>query len=279
MGNFDVAKKMINIASLLAGVHSVKFQKRTVRELLDPGEFEAQHPCPEHSFGPSYGRHREFLEFDLDQHSELKRTCEANGAKYACSVWDLTAAKQITSLKPSSIKIPSASNLDFQLMEWVCTQFPGEILVSLGMTSRQEEAAIIDLFVRTGRMQDLVLYACTSGYPVPFPDICLLEIRRLCETYGSRIAAVGFSGHHLGIAADVAALTLGATRFERHFTLDRTWKGTDQAASLEPDGMRKLVRDLGNVNSGLRYKDPEILPIEQEMRAKLKRRLPDGLSR
>jgi sialic acid synthase len=84
------------------------------------------------------------------------------------------------------------------------------------------------------------------------------------------VKKIGFSGHHLGIAADVAALALGAEIFERHFTLDRTWKGTDHAASLEPDGMRRLARDLRNVSKSLTYKSSEVLPVEQVQRAKLK---------
>jgi N-acetylneuraminate synthase len=100
--------------------------------------------------------------------------------------------------------------------------------------------------------------------------MCLLEISRLCSLYKERVGAIGFSGHHLGIAADVAALTLGANWVERHFTLDRTWKGTDHAASLEPDGMRRLCRDLRNVEKTLTYKREEILPVEQVQRDKLK---------
>lgn len=103
-----------------------------------------------------------------------------------------------------------------------------------------------------------------------FEDICLLEIIRLQERYGSRVKKIGFSGHHLGIAADVAALALGAEVFERHFTLDRTWKGTDHAASLEPDGMRRLARDLHNVSKSFAYKKSEILEAEAVQRAKLK---------
>ena len=118
-----------------------------------------------------------------------------------------------------------------------------------------------------------VIYACTSGYPVPFEDLGLYEIKRLIEEYGTTVKAVGFSGHHLGIAADIAALALGATVFERHFTLDRTWRGTDHAASLEPDGMRRLARNLKSVAKGLTYKSEEILPIEKVQREKLKRKV------
>ena len=103
-----------------------------------------------------------------------------------------------------------------------------------------------------------------------FEDVCLLEIERLNKKYGSRVKALGFSGHHLGIAVDIAAMMLGVNFIERHFTLDRTWKGTDHAASLEADGRRKLVRDIHNVSASLKYKEPDILSVEKVQRKKLK---------
>ena len=99
----------------------------------------------------------------------------------------------------------------------------------------------------------------------------MLEVLRLAEQFGEKIQAVGYSGHHLGIALDMAAVTLGARWIERHFTLDRTWKGTDHAASLEPDGLRRLTRDVRAVAKALRTKGEGILPVEQAQRAKLKR--------
>ena len=107
---------------------------------------------------------------------------------------------------------------------------------------------------------------------MPFEDVCLLEISRLVDTYGSTVKEIGFSGHHNGIAIDIAAYTLGATVIERHFTLDRTWKGTDHAASLEPDGLRRLKRNLVATYKSLTYKSEEVLPIEAEQRNKLKYR-------
>ena len=92
------------------------------------------------------------------------------------------------------------------------------------------------------------------------------------KQYEGRVKGIGFSGHHLGIAVDVAAYTLGAEYMERHYTLDRPWKGTDHAASLEPDGIRKLVKNLNAVHEALTYKEQEILPIEQVQRDKLKYR-------
>ena len=182
----------------------------------------------------------------------------------------MPSAKAVVDMAPPFVKVPSATNQHVELLELLCGEFGGIIHLSLGMTTRAEEERIVALFRERGRLGDLVVYACTSGYPVPFEDICLLEVRRLCEAYGDDVHAVGFSGHHLGIAADVAALALGARYVERHFTLDRTSKGTDHAASLEPDGMRKLARDLRNVAKALTYKPSEVLPIEQAQREKLK---------
>ena len=115
-----------------------------------------------------------------------------------------------------------------------------------------------------------MIYSCTSGYPVPPEDVCLLEVKRIAETYENEVKAIGFSGHHNGIAFDPVAYSLGAQYIERHFTLNRTWKGTDHAASLEPDDFRKLVRNLNALHEALTYKNTEILPIEQIQRDKLK---------
>lgn len=266
----NIAKEMIEVAAIFCKVDAVKFQKRNARELLSEEQYNAPHPNPHNSYGESYGEHREFLEFDLDQHRQLKAWCEEYGLTYSTSVWDVTSAREIVSIDPAFIKIPSASNLHFEMLGYLCEQFPGDIHASFGMTSREEEEQIVQFFEERGRGDSLVIYSCTSGYPVPFEDICLYEITRLIEMYGERVKSIGFSGHHLGIAADVAAMTLGATWIERHYTLDRTWKGTDHAASLEPDGMRRLARDMRSVAKALSYKKEEILPIEAVQREKLK---------
>jgi N-acetylneuraminate synthase len=150
--------------------------------------------------------------------------------------------------------------------------YQGEVHLSFGMTTHEEEDKIVAFFEETNQAKSrLIIYSCTSGYPVPFNDICLLEITRLKGKFGARVKAIGFSGHHLGIAVDTAAYTLGAVWIERHFTKDRTWKGTDHAASLEFPGLQKLCRDLKvAIYPALNYKSEEILPIEAEQRKKLK---------
>lgn len=269
-GDMDIAKELIAVAHAVCKADVVKFQKRNNKELLTPEEYETPHPVPANAYGPTYGLHREALEFTVDQHRELQEWCGQLGIEYSTSVWDLTSAKEIAGLEPGLIKIPSATNLHFDLQGWLCENYRGKIHVSTGMTTREEIEKIVQFYEEKGRAKDLVLYSCTSGYPVAFEDICLLEITRLRELYDTRVDAIAFSGHHLGIAADVAALTLGATYIERHFTLDRTWKGTDHAASLEPDGLRRLCRDVRNVELALTYKKSDLLDVETVQRDKLK---------
>lgn len=272
MGQMEIAHDLINTAVYFCKADAIKFQKRCPKELLTVEQYNAPHPSPANSYGDTYGAHREFLEFTVEQHAQLKAWCEEAGITYSTSVWDMTSAKEIASLKPEFIKIPSACNNHFEMLSWLCENYGGEIQLSFGMTTHKEEEEIVQLFEKCGRAKDLVLFNCTSGYPVPFKDVCLLEITRMREQFESRVKAIGFSGHHLGIAVDVAAYTLGASIIERHYTIDRTWKGTDHAASLEPDGIRKLVRNLNAVYESLRYKSEEILPIEQVQRDKLKYR-------
>lgn len=271
-GDMAIAKEMIHVAAYFCKVDVVKFQKRNPRELLSPEQYNAPHPNPMHAYGQTYGAHREFLELNLDQHRQLKEWCEQNGLIYSSSVWDMTSAREIASLNPVLIKVPSATNTHFTLLDYLCSNYGGEIHASVGMTTHAEEDDLVGFFEKRGRAKDLVLYSCTSGYPVAFEDICLQEITRLREKFGTRVKAIGFSGHHLGIAADVAAMTLGAHWIERHFTLDRTWKGTDHAASLEPDGLRRICRDVRNVAKAIATKPTELLPVEQVQREKLKHR-------
>jgi len=269
-GDINIAREMIITAAAYCKVDVVKFQKRNNKELLSDEEYNAPHPNPDHSYGPTYGTHREYLEFSLDQHRQLQSWCRENNVEYSVSVWDVVSAKEICTLNPALIKIPSACNLNKELLEYLCENFGGEIHLSLGMTTKEEEEKIIAFFESKKRNQALVIYSCTSGYPVSFEDVCLLELTRLRKDFASRVKAIGFSGHHLGIAVDSAAVALGAEWIERHFTLDRTWKGTDHAASLEPDGLRRVNRDCKNVFTALRYKKSDILDIEEEQRNKLK---------
>ncbi|AGI85278.1 N-acetylneuraminate synthase [Candidatus Methanomethylophilus alvi Mx1201] len=272
MGQMRIAKQLIEIAASFCKADAIKFQKRCPRELLTPEQYNSPHPNPKNSYGKTYGEHREFLEFTATQHQQLKDWCDEFGIIYSTSVWDMTSAKEIAAINPKFIKIPSACNNHYEMLQWLCDNYDGEIQLSFGMTTYEEERNIVELFEKNGRNKDLVIFACTSGYPVPYEDVCLLELNRLYDTFGNTVKKIGFSGHHIGTAIDIAAYALGATVIERHYTLDKTWKGTDHAASLEPEEFKILVRDLNRVSMAMTAKPEEILPIEKIQRDKLKYR-------
>lgn len=274
-GELKTAMEFIKIAKEFCNVPCIKFQKRDPKTLLSEEEYNLPHPVEQNSYGKTYGEHREFLEFDIEKHKILKKECEDLGIEYFSSVWDIKSTKEICDINPKKIKIGSATNLNFEVLDYICKNFKGEIHLSLGMTTINEEEKIINFFKKHKRNNDLILYACTSAYPVETDDVCLLEIKRLIEKYKTKnqVKDIGFSGHHKGISFDIAAYTLGANYIERHFTLDRTWKGTDHAASLEPDGLRRLNRNLKSLNLALKFKKKEILDIELQTRSKLKKNI------
>ena len=119
-GDMETAHQLIRIAADYCKADAIKFQKRCNRELLSPEQYDAPHPNPINSYGKTYGEHREFLEFTVEQHRQLKEWCDECGIVYSTSVWDLTSAKEIASLNPLFIKIPSACNNHFEMLQWLC---------------------------------------------------------------------------------------------------------------------------------------------------------------
>lgn len=269
-GDLDIAFEMIKVAATFCDVDVIKFQKRDNRTLLSEVEFDKPHPVPKNSYGNSYGEHREYLEFNIEQHKLLAAECKKFKKEYSTSVWDTVSAKEMIKLNPNCIKIPSAINNNSDVLECLFSDFKGDIHISLGMTTKKEEERIINSALKNNANQRLIIYHCISAYPVEDEDLYLKEIVRLNTDYKDLVKAIGFSGHHKGISADIAALAYGAKYFERHFTLDRTWKGTDHAASLEPDGLRRLNRDLKKISKALKFKKEEIIEIEKKQRIKLK---------
>lgn len=268
-GSLDLAVKMIDsIASLGVDsrIQTVKFQKRTPELVFAEDVLNSPHPNPEQAFGTTYLEHRRFLEFDLEQHRYLKSYLESKGLDYSCSVFDKESLNQVLSLNPKMIKLSAVNNTDFEILKFLDKEFDGEIHISLGMTDKEEEKFIVSNLKSS--LNNTVLYACTTDYPVQVGDICLLEVQRLKQTYGNDIKGVGFSAHHLGSVQDIAALALGATYFERHFTFDKTLKGADQFMSLDIDEFAQLAKNLRMVAADLKFKTPDILDSEIAHRIK-----------
>lgn len=268
-GDFKTAIKMIDTLYTLGdNIDIVKFQKRAPKLILTEQEYHTPHPNPQNAFAQTYGEHREYLEFDIKQHQKLKKYCEDKNYIYSSSVFDMQSAKEILSLNPQVIKISSANNNDINILKFIDDNYHGEIHISLGMTTRKEEEQIL-ANIKNNR-KNLVLFACTSAYPTQPKDSCLLEISRLKQTYQNVVKAIGFSGHHLDTIQDVVAVTLGATYIERHFTLDKNLKGTDQKISLDINDFKVLVNNLNIATESLSYKKTEILEIEEDIRRRLK---------
>ena len=175
-GSIDNAEKLIESAAQ-NGATYVKFQKRNNKYLLGK-LYNKPHPVQENSFGISYGKHRDYLEFNIKEHEYLYQICKKNKIKYATSVWEIKSAKEIlnSKIKLDYIKIPSACNLDFELLNFVTKKFKRKIHLSSGMTTGNELKKIIEFFVKKRRNKDLILYLCTSSYPCEARDICLLDL-------------------------------------------------------------------------------------------------------
>lgn len=270
-GDFELAKKMVLMAKEV-GADAIKFQKRNNHECLTSEQRNSPHPDPKNSYGKTYGEHRDYLEFSIAQHRELKELSDSIGIIYSSSVWDLTSAKEIASLSPKYIKVPSSQNNNYELLEYLFKHYEGDIQISLGMTTKEEEQKIIELAKENNRLSDIVLLACTSGYPLKPEESYLLEISRLKKCYGKKVKKIGLSGHYTNTALDIAGFVLGAEVIERHFTFDKQFKGTDHSSSLEPNEVVKLINDLKDVSAALARKN-KIPNIEKIQRAKLKHKV------
>ena len=167
MGDLDIAMKMISAAKA-AGASYAKFQKWNAEEALSIDHYNSPHPESRHSFGDPYGKHRENLEFTMEQHSIIKKFCDEIGIGYASSVFDCTSARQMTDLDPDYIKIPSQKNTNLGIYEIVCSDFSGDIHVSTGMTKENELNDILEEIDKYGALNRTVLYAATSSYPCRF---------------------------------------------------------------------------------------------------------------
>ncbi len=263
IGSLSRAKKLAKLAKL-AGADVLKTQKRNPKECVRKELWNQPHPNEMFSYGRTYLDHRNNLELSIEQHAELKGYCNSIDIGYSTSVWDMTSAKEVIKLDPEFIKIPSACNNDENILDLLINNYNGEIHISTGMTNEVERQNLYKkLFPHKNR---IVIYHCTSGYPVPFDKLYLREIMKLSKIFPK----VGYSNHGYGIATEPVAYTLGARYFERHVIDDRLFRHTDSAASLEFQGLSKMIRDIKAVSLALRFKPYQCDEIEMEQRRKLR---------
>lgn len=245
-----------------AGANAVKLQKRNNRTLYTKEAYNKPYDN-ENSYGPTYGAHREALEFGLEAYTELKKYCDELGIDFFATAFDLESADFLSALDMPAYKIASGDVKNTPLLRHVA-KLGKPVIVSTGGATTDDVKRVYDTVLEHN--PQLCVLQCTAGYPAEWSELDLRVIETFREMFPDTV--VGFSGHDNGIAMAVAAYVLGARVIEKHFTLNRAWKGTDHAFSLEPAGLRKMVRDLERtalaVGDGTKRVHPsEVAPIKK----------------
>jgi sialic acid synthase len=243
-GSLDKARELFRQAKD-AGAHAVKLQKRHNRGLYTQSAFDKPYDN-ENSFGATYGEHREFLEFGETEYRELQRYASDLGLDFFSTAFDLVSADFLESLDVPAYKIASGDIKSTPLLKHVAS-FGKPMIVSTGGAEIDDVQRAYDAILPIN--SQLAILQCTAGYPAAFEELDLAVMSQYRERFPQ--AVVGFSSHDNGIAMPVAAFVLGARIVEKHFTLNRAMKGTDHAFSLEPVGLKKLVRDLERTHQAL----------------------------
>jgi N-acetylneuraminate synthase len=257
-GDIDIAKRLISVA-VAAGCDAVKFQKRTVDVVYTAEELAKPRENP---FGPTNGDLKYGLEFEREEYEEIDAFCKSVKMTWFASPWDEGSVDFLERFHLPLYKIASASLTDDNLLRHI-RKTGKPIILSTGMSTYEEIDHAVEVLGKT----DLILMHATSTYPANYDELNLRAIPVMMERYG---VPVGYSGHETGIPSSVCAAALGACCVERHITLDRASWGSDQAASLEPNGITRLVRDIRlweqSKGDGIKRVYERELPIIKKLR-------------
>lgn len=273
----DLAKcKALFKAAVDAGAHAVKLQKRDNRALFTDAMYDSPYNS-ENAYAPTYGAHREMLEFGREEYLELKRFAAELGTIFFSTAFDFPSADFLADIDLPAYKIASGDLNNLPLLKYVAA-FGKPMIISTGGGSMEDVRRAYNAIMPIN--SNLCIMQCTSGYPPPHEELNLRVIETFCETFPDII--IGFSSHDSGIAMPLIGYMLGARVFEKHFTLNRAWKGTDQAFSLEPSGLRRVVRDLERARVALgdgvkrRFKSEEPPLFKMGKKIVAARNLPAG---
>ena len=257
-GDIDLAKRLISVA-VAAGCDAVKFQKRTVDIVYTEKELATPRPNP---WGDTNGDLKRGLEFGEEEYDDISNFCRSVKIDWFVSPWDEKSVDFMEKYDTPVYKIASASLTDDNLLRHVRTTGK-PVIASTGMSTYAE----IDHAVEVLGKKDLILMHTTSTYPAKYEQLNLRAIPAMSERYG---VPVGYSGHETGIPTTVAAAVLGACCVERHITMDRAMWGSDQSASLEPNGISRLVRDIRlveqSLGDGIKRVYEEEVPVMKKLR-------------
>lgn len=261
-GNLDTALQLIKAAAAM-GANAVKFQKRDNRRLFTKAMYDKPYEN-ENSYGSTYGEHRDYLEFGVEEYRAMIRCAEENHVEFMSTPFDEPSVDFLEELDVGAYKVASGDLTNTPLLEYIA-RLGKPMLISTGASSLDE----IRIAYRTVAPHNdrICLLHCTAGYPTEYDSLNLKGITTLRTEFPDAI--IGYSGHDIGILAPVIAYMLGAAVVEKHFTLNRAWKGTDHKFSLEPPGLHKMVRDLHRVDISLGDGVKEVQPFEADARKKM----------
>jgi N-acetylneuraminate synthase/sialic acid synthase len=261
-GELEKAKKMIAVAAE-CGVDAVKFQKRENRSLFTKAMFDKPYDN-ENSFGATYGEHRDFLEFGEKEFVELMQCAKDHGVEFMCTAFDVESADFLEKLGVRSFKFASGDLTNTPLLEYVAKKGK-PMFISTGAATFDEIKLAYETVIKYNTQ--ICFLQTTCVYPADYDQLHLRAIEMMGKAFPE--AVMGYSGHDNGILAGVVAYMLGATVIEKHFTLNRSWKGTDHKFSLEPEGLRKQVRDLRRVDLALGKPEKVVYDYEASAKAKM----------
>ncbi len=265
-GNLETAKELFRAAKD-AGAHAAKLQKRSNR-LLFTREMYNKPYDNENSYGDTYGEHREFLEFGREQYAELQRYAKEIGISFFATAFDVPSADFLADLDVPAFKLASGDLTNIPLLQHVA-RFGKPMIVSTGGGTMADVRRAYETIMPLNRQ--LCILQCTAGYPPAWEELNLSVISTFREAFPDIV--IGFSSHDSGIAMAVAGYVLGARVIEKHFTLNRAMKGTDHAFSLEPTGLRKMVRDLRRTRIALGDGIKAMYPSEKAPLMKMAKKL------
>lgn len=258
-GDLDITKKLID-GAVEAGADAVKFQKRTIDNVYAQDFLDSPRESP---WGTTQREQKEGLEFGRDEYEEIDRYCKEKGIHWFASAWDLDAQDFLHSFDLKYDKVASAMLTNTSLLEKIAAK-KRHTFISTGMHTMDEIQVAVDIFRKAGCPFELM--HCVSTYPMPDEDANL----RVMETLRNQFDCnVGWSGHEVGLTVSVVAASLGATAIERHITLDRAMYGSDQSASVEMGGFKRLVRMIRTVEKALGKPEKQIGEKEASIRKKL----------
>jgi N-acetylneuraminate synthase len=266
-GDLNIARKLIDAAAL-AGCDAVKFQKRTPELCVPP---EQRNVIRETPWGlMTYMEYRERVEFGVDEYAEIDAYCGQKGVTWFASCWDEPSVDFMEQFEPSCYKIASATLTDDGLLRY--TNAKGRpIILSTGMSTMEQIGHAVSLL----DADRLLLAHSTSSYPCQPQELNLQMIKTLKQQFK---CPIGYSGHEVGLQTTYAAMVLGACFIERHITLDRAMWGSDQAASIEPPGFMRLVRDIRTIESALGDGVKQVYASELPLLTRLRRAVPQEVA-